>query len=298
VLGVIQIDTLDQRNRFSNEDLDVLASAACQAAFAVENAQLHEAAVREQAMKRELNVAHEVLRGFLPAAAPQIEQYEFFNFYEPANQLGGDYYDYIPLSGGRLAVVVADVSGKGIPASLLMARLSADARYCLASEPSPAGAVARLNRIFCSSGWEDRFVTLVLTVLDPRRHEVTIVNAGHLPPLLRSGGKVSEAVSEEETRLPLGVDHEVEYVQTTAPLAAGDSLTLFTDGITEAMDEHDGLYGLDRLRAELAAEPAPAEGVAGLSRRILADVRRFAGSRSQSDDMCLVSFGRLTPAGA
>ena len=142
--------------------------------------------LREQALKRELSVAHEVLRGFLPAASPRIENYEFFEFYEPANQLGGDYYDYIPLPGGRLAVVVADVSGKGIPASLLMARLSADTRYCLASEATPAEAVARLNRVFCDAGWEDRFVTLVLAVLDPARHEVTLVNAGHLPPLLRA----------------------------------------------------------------------------------------------------------------
>ena len=212
-LGVIQIDTLDQRNRFQQDDLDVLASVACQAAFAVENAQLHEAAMRDQALKRELAVAHEVQRGFLPSAAPRIPEYDFFEFYEPANQLGGDYYDYVELPGGRLAVVVADVSGKGISASLLMAKLSAETRYCLASEPSPAEAVGRLNRAFCDSGWEDRFVTMVLAVLDPRRHEVTIVNAGHLPPLLRRGPGRVEAVGEAETRLPLGVDHEVDYAQ-------------------------------------------------------------------------------------
>ena len=140
-LGVIQLDTLDPRNRFEQDDLDVLVSVACQAAFAVENAQLHEAAMREQAIKRELAVAHEVQRGFLPSARRAIPEYEFFEFYEPANQLGGDYYDYVELPGGRLAVVVADVSGKGISASLLMAKLSAETRYCLASEPSPAAAV-------------------------------------------------------------------------------------------------------------------------------------------------------------
>ena len=137
-LGVIQLDTLDPRNRFKKDDLDVLVSVACQAAFAVENAQLHEAAMHDQAIRRELAVAHEVQRGFLPSAAPRIPEYDFFEFYEPANQLGGDYYDYVELPGGRLAVVVADVSGKGISASLLMAKLSAETRYCLASEPSPA----------------------------------------------------------------------------------------------------------------------------------------------------------------
>ena len=221
VTGVIQIDTSDQRNRFNRDDLEVLASVACQAAIAVENAELHETAVRDQKRSRELEVAHDVLRGFLPSRAPRIEGYDFFHFYEPANELGGDYYDYIPLPGRRLAVVVADVSGKGIPASLLMARLSADVRYCLASEPSPAEAVAQLNRVFFSAGWEDRFVTLVLAVLDPLRHELTLVDAGHPPAYLQHAGKVIQAVDEANTRLPLGVMDDAEYVQVSHPLGPG-----------------------------------------------------------------------------
>ncbi len=293
-IGVIQIDTIDQRSRFSREDLDVLASVACQAAFAVENAELHETLLREQALERELRVAHEVLRGFLPAASPRIEQYEFFAFYEPANQLGGDYYDYIPLSGGRLAVVVADVSGKGIPASLLMARLSADTRYCLASEPTPGEAIDRLNRAFCEAGWEDRFVTLVLAVLDVRRNEVTLVNAGHLPPLLRRGPGRIEPVLDAETQLPLGVEYETHYSQHTLPLAPDDLLTLYTDGVTEAMNDQDQLYGVERLRRQLAA---PASRVERIGRGILDDVKRFVGLRPQSDDMCLVCLGRKGESG-
>ncbi|MGD0897956.1 MAG: SpoIIE family protein phosphatase [Thermoguttaceae bacterium] len=290
-MGVVQLDTADQRGRFNLEDLDLLASVACQAAIAVENADLHETAMRQQALDRELGVAHDVLRGFLPAAPPRIGQYEFFDFYEPAHELGGDYYDYVPLGEGRLAVVVADVSGKGIPASLLMAKLSSDVRYCLASEPAPADAVARLNRTFCQSGWADRFVTMVLAVLDPRRHEVTLVNAGHLPPLVRRGAEVTMAVPEEAVRLPLGVDENVDYVQTVRPMAQGDSLALYTDGVTEAMNERDELYGSQRLAAQLAGGP---EGVAAQSRQILRDVKEFVGSRPQSDDMCLVCFGRTS----
>jgi serine phosphatase RsbU (regulator of sigma subunit) len=288
-LGVIQIDTADQRNRFNREDLDLLASVACQAAIAVENADLHETAMRQQALDRELGVAHDVLRGFLPAAPPRIDLYDFFDFYEPAHQLGGDYYDYIPLDEGRLAVVVADVSGKGIPASLLMARLSSDVRYCLASQRVPSEAVARLNRNFCESGWLDRFVTLILAVLDPRRHEVTLVNAGHLPPLLRHGVDVSEAVEDQAVRLPLGVDAAVEYVQVVRPMEPGDCLALYTDGITEAMNPAEELYGFRRLVAQLAGGPA---GVAAQGEQILGDVKQFVGTHPQSDDMCLVCFGR------
>ncbi|MEN6558670.1 MAG: SpoIIE family protein phosphatase [Thermoguttaceae bacterium] len=289
-LGVIQLDTLDPRNRFQQEDLDVLASVACQAAFAVENAQLHETAMRDEALRRELAVAHEVQRGFLPSAAPRIPEYEFFEFYEPANQLGGDYYDYIELPGGRLAIVVADVSGKGISASLLMAKLSAETRYCLASEPSPAEAMARLNRAFCLSGWDDRFVTMVVGVLDPKRHEVTIVNAGHLPPLLRRGPGAVEAIGTAESRLPIGVDAEVDYEPTVLSLAPSQSLVFYTDGITEAMNAGDELYGLPRL---LNMVQSDVEGVERLGRRILDDVKRFVGARPQSDDMCLACFGRV-----
>jgi phosphoserine phosphatase RsbU/P len=289
-LGVIQLDALEQRNRFRQDDLEMLVSIAGQAAVAVENAQLHEIAVREQTMKRELAVAHEVQRGFLPSAAPQIPEYDFFEFYEPASQLGGDYYDYVELPGGRMAIVVADVSGKGISASLLMAKLSADTRYCLASEPELSQAMGRMNRVFCDSAWEDRFVTMVLAVLDPRRHEATIVNAGHLPPLWRHDSNSVEPVAEEQSGLPLGVDRDVDYAPCTLSLAPGDSLTLYTDGITEAMNTASELYGSQRLLTLLQSDVT---GVSHLGHRILDDVKRFVGGRSQSDDMCLTCFGRV-----
>jgi serine phosphatase RsbU (regulator of sigma subunit) len=289
VTGIIQIDTSDQRNRFSRDDLEVLASVACQAAIAVENAELHETAVRDQKRSRELELAHDVLRGFLPSRAPQIEGYDFFHFYEPANELGGDYYDYIPLPGRRLAVVVADVSGKGIPASLLMARLSADVRYCLVSEPSPAEAVAQLNRVFFSAGWEDRFVTLVLAVLDPFRHELTLVDAGHPPSYLQHAGKVIQAVDEASTRLPLGVMENAEYVQVSHPLHPGDLLVLYTDGISEATNEKDELYGFERLYEQVRV---PRPSVAAHAQGILGNVKEFVGKQSQSDDICLVCLGR------
>ena len=144
----------------------MLASVASQAAIAVDNAQLHENALKQQAVERDLELAHKVQRGLLPARPPQLAGYHFFDFYEPANQVGGDYYDYIELPGGRLAVVLADVSGKGVSAALLMAKLSGEVRYCLASEPTPAAAMNRINASFSRSGWDDRFVTFVLAVLD------------------------------------------------------------------------------------------------------------------------------------
>ena len=289
-LGVLQIDTMDQRNRFSRDDLEVLASVACQAAISVENAQLHEIAVQERGHARELAVAHEVQQGFLPAAPPQLAGYEFFDFYEPANMLGGDYFDYLPLADGRLAVVLADVSGKGVSAALLVAKLSAETRYCLASETAPTAAVRRLNRIFCENRWEGRFVTAVLTILDPARHEVTIINAGHMAPLLRHQSGEVEAAGESIGGFPLGVDSACEYEQHSITLGPGESLVMYTDGITDAMNTAGELYGEGRLRMQLAG---PADSLRTLGRSVLDDIQRFVGTQSQTDDMCVACFARL-----
>ncbi len=288
-LGAIQIDTLDQRSRFSQDDLDVLAGVAGQAAFVLENAQLHEQALKQRQTERDLELAHKVQQGLLPSAPPRMEGHHFFDFYEPANQVGGDFYDYIRLPGGRLAIVLADVSGKGVSAALVMAKLSAEVRYCLASEPNVATAINRINHSFCHSGWDDRFVTMVAVVYDPKTEELTLVNAGHMPPLLRLGHTKVEPLGGDEAGVPLGVDPDHQYQDSRMRLAPGNLLTIFTDGISEAMNAQNELYGLDRLTSQVGG---PADNVASLGRQILDDVKRFVGGRPQSDDMCLICFGR------
>lgn len=289
-LGVIQIDTLDQRSRFKQEDLDLLASVAQQAAITVENSQLHERALVQQRLERDLDLAHQVQRGFLPSGPPTIEGYEFFDFYDSALQLGGDYYDYVELPGGRLAIVVADVAGKGVPAALLMAKLSADVRYCLASEPRPDLAMNRINTSFSSSGWQDRFVTMVLAVLDPQSHQVTILNAGHMPPYWRRASGELDTPSAVESGPPLGVADNFEYQPVVISLARGESLCMFTDGISEALNPSGDLFGLERLRDQVCGTTT---GVQALGRQILDSVQKFVGTQPQSDDMCLACVGRI-----
>ena len=165
LLGVIQVDSRDIRDGFDAADLDVLAGIAGRAAQAIEQALAHDERVEREQLDRDLALAHRVQQGLLPHTPPVLPGYEIFDFYEAARQVGGDFFGYVPLSGGRLAVVLADVSGKGVAAALLMAALSADIRYCLASEPDLGQAVSRINEGFLRGGWEDRFATLVVAVL-------------------------------------------------------------------------------------------------------------------------------------
>ncbi|MCS7306136.1 MAG: SpoIIE family protein phosphatase [Thermoguttaceae bacterium] len=289
-LGVIQIDTQDPRYRFSEEDLELLASVACQAAVLVENAQLQEIALQERVYERELAVAHEVQLGFLPSGRPQVPGYEFFDYYMPAKQIGGDYFDYVELSGGRVALLVADVSGKGVAAALLVARLSAEMRYCLAMEPDPAQALARLNRLFCEQRWEGRFVTCVLAILDPNRHELILLNAGHLPPLCRRANGEVSTLATEITQLPLGVECQTQYQKQLIALQPGDIVLCFTDGVTDAMNAGGQVYGRERLAKAVALAPP---SVDSLIETIVEDLHRFVGPRPPTDDICMCCFARL-----
>jgi sigma-B regulation protein RsbU (phosphoserine phosphatase) len=289
-LGVIQIDTLNQRARFTDQDLEVLATVASQAAVSIDNAKMHEQVMAQRAMQRDLELARRMQRSLLPSAPPQVPGYFFFDYYQAARQVGGDYYDYVQLPGGRYAVIVGDVAGKGVPAALLMARLSADVRFSLASESDPAKAIQRINDGFMKHDWQDRFVTMLAAVLNPTTSELTIVNAGHMAPLLRrQDGNVSE-IGEDAAGLPLGVAEGFEYESFTHKVEPGDVLTIFTDGFSEAMNNERELYGIERLKQQLSC---PAVSLVDFGQHILEDVHKFVDGFDQSDDMCLVCFGRV-----
>jgi phosphoserine phosphatase RsbU/P len=281
-LGVIQLDTPDKGRPFRQEDLDVLVSASTQAARAVELARMHHEL-------RELEGAARIQKSFLPAERPQIEQMEFFDFYASAQFVGGDYYDYIPLPGNRLAVTLGDVSGKGVTAALLMARLSAAARFCLATEPTVPAAVRRLNNLLDRAGSEGRFVTFAVIVIDLNTFTLTLANAGHLPPLRRDAktGEVVE-IGEAIAGLPLGIIDR-PYEELTLTLEPGDTWMLVTDGITEARNPAGEFYGPERLKEIIRKAPP---GPAAIGPAVLADVKQFAAGRPQGDDMTIVGFSR------
>ncbi|HEY6564350.1 MAG TPA: SpoIIE family protein phosphatase [Pirellulaceae bacterium] len=293
LLGAVQIDTRDPRHGFAEKDLEIILAVASQAAVTIQNAQLHEEALEQRAMQRDLELAREVQRGLLPQARPTCLGFEFFDYYEPAHQIGGDYFDYVKLPEDCVATLVADVSGHGISAALLMTKLAAEARFCLASTVEPGQVMTRLNQLLCDDGVEDRFVTLALLVVNPRNAAVSIANAGHLSPILRHRDGRLELLSDDIKGPPLGVCPGLDYRQTVMTLAPEESLVLLTDGISEAMDSAGDQFGFERLHA--AITPA-ANSLDALGRRVVEAVRSFVGTHAQSDDICLVAVQReLTP---
>ena len=288
-LGVIQIDTSNQMSRFTDQDLQLLAGIANQAAIALDNVRLHQEALSQMALQRDMEVAKQMQRTLLPNRSPKVPGYHFFAFYESAYQVGGDYYDYVTLPDNRLAVVVGDVAGKGVPAALIMAKLSSDVRQWLSIEPDPAKALGKINEAFSSYGWDDRFVTMVIAVVDPSKNQLTLVNAGHMPPMLRNAeGEVIE-IGGEQAGLPVGVIEDFEFESYERQLVAGDFVTIFTDGFSEAMNSERELYGLERMAQIIADKQVNLDA---LGNHLLEDVRKFAGDFPQSDDMCLVCLGR------
>lgn len=291
VLGAIQIDTLDQRSRFRDPDLEVLAAVAAQAAIAINNARLYDEALQQRAIQRDLELAKRVQASLLPAKRPTFRGFEFYDYYQAANLIGGDYFDYVELPNGRLAVIVADVSGHGIASALLMARMSAEARFCLATIDRPGEVVGRLNQMMCDDQWDDGFVTLVLAVLRPDSGKLTLVIAGHSPPLVRGvDGQVKE-IGGDVAGLPLGVAGGMTYDEAHYTLEPGELLLAYTDGIPESMDSTHKAYGNQRIKTLLGEGPSDA---AQFGQALLRDVRNFVGDASQGDDMCVVCLKRGT----
>ncbi len=290
VFGVIQLDTQDRNKEFTQDDLQLLVAISNQAAVAMENAKLHEDLVERERVTREMQFAKDVQRGFLPAKVPVVAGYDFYHHYESAYEVGGDFYTFVQLPNDRLAVAVGDVAGKGVPAALLMAKLSSDVRFGLLTESDPAAAVTQINTLMHEAGLTDRFVTLALVVLDTRDHTAVAVNAGHLVPLVRrASGQLEEVGSNDATGLPLGVMEGYSYTSSRVELNAGDSMVLCTDGIIDAMNPREQLFGNERLLTTLKNGPAAA---GPLGAHLLKAVTNHASGRPQNDDITLVCVGR------
>ncbi|QDT12650.1 SpoIIE family protein phosphatase [Planctomycetes bacterium K23_9] len=289
--GALQIDSTQGRGQFREEDVDLLAGVATQAGIVINNARLHEQALTQREVEQDLKLAIEVQKAFLPQAPPDAPGFRVSSYYQAANHIGGDYFDYIHFNDGRVGIVVADVVGHGVAAAMFMAKLSAETRFCLANDDDLARAVERLNDRM-SGVQVERFITFLLVVIDPNSEMIKIVNAGHMPPIVRhaADGKISEP-GEEESGLPIAIDSGMDYETVSIPFLNGDLAVMYTDGINEAMDSDDEEFGMENVRA-LSQQAGNADEVTS---RIVDAVLKHVGDAPPFDDMCLVIIERIAP---
>jgi len=278
--GLLALGERVSGHEFTEEDVDFAATLGRQALAALESVRLHQVMIEKQRQDRDLQIAREIQQSLFPSQCPKIAGFEVAAESHSCYQVGGDHYDFIPLSGNRLALTVADVSGKGTPASILMASVHASLR-ALAGTTTPAALMHHLNRFLLDSTQANRYVTLFYGELDPLSRCLTYVNAGHVPPYrigadgkgdrLRIGGPV------------LGLLSEVSFEVGRLQMNHGDMVAMFTDGATEALSPEDTEFGDDRVFDVLLQ--AAAGSAADAVRSLVCSVKDWAGSAGSSDDL-------------
>ncbi len=287
VIGCLNVES-DQLAAFSAQDGKLLEFFASAAAVSIEKALLHRHVLESQRIEQQLRLAHEVQTGLLPDAAPDLPGYDIAAIGLPTGAIGGDYYDYVPLAPERLGLVVADVSGKGIPAALIMATFRAALRAELRRQPDLAAVAARLNGVVMESRDASRFVTAVCGVLEQRSGRFTYVNCGHNPPVLLRASGADELLGQGGPALGLFADEGFEA--GCARLDAGDTLVLFTDGVVEPTDAGDVEFGAERLAATVRGA---AGGPAADALQAVVEATRLHSGRSEyEDDFTLVVVRR------
>ncbi len=289
ITGVAQvINRLDDKP-FDKDDLDLFIALCSMAAIAIENAKMHRSLMEKQRLVKDMEFARTVQESFLPQQAPEIKNYRFSSHYTPAQEVGGDFFDFFRLDRGRTGIVIGDVSGKGVPAALYMAKLGSDLRTLAFTEQDPAAALRKLNDLLAARSRRGMFATVLYMELDSGSSRVTASNAGHLPPIVRRADGSVERFSPAGGS-PLGILPGMAFGQEALQLGPGDIVVLYTDGIIEAMNARDELYGYERFEALIRKSPPEPDA---LKSAIIGDVNRFTGLSPQHDDMTLVCFGAV-----
>jgi sigma-B regulation protein RsbU (phosphoserine phosphatase) len=254
----------------------------------LENARLTDRAVEQEKVRRDLATAAEVQRRLLPPQAPQSAAATFAAFTLPARTIGGDYYDFLDLGGDQVGIAVADVSGKGIAAALLMSVVQASLRVISSHRrSSPSELAAQMNRFLYQATGANKYATFFYAEVDPSSGRLRYVNAGHNPPyLVRCANGATEVAALSDGGTVIGLFPETEFESAELDLRPGDLLVAFTDGVTEALNADGEEFGEDRLKDVLrAAAGAPADAIS----KTLADtMREWIGTAEQHDDLTFI----------
>src|SRR5205085_3425027 len=250
VIGVFDLES-DELNAYSNDDLEVLLLLASQVAIIIEKVMLHEQLIEKQRLETQLEVARQVQLELLPGHDPHIEGFDISAYNFPTEEVSGDYYDWVRIYDDQIGIVVADVSGKGVPAALLMAFLRASLRSAIHIGYAPHVAMAKVNYLLWESIEPHQFVTAFYGMLDATNRTLAFVNAGHNPLLVLNQDDTSRFV--ERGGLPLGLFKDTRYYEYYLPIDAGQVLVLYTDGATEATSPEGEEYGRERLAKAVQA---------------------------------------------
>ena len=282
--GIVRVYT-KRPHEFDWFESSLIRGVAAQAASAIVNARLYAEAVNAENMRRQLRLAGEVQRRMIPPAAPQIRGLDIAAIYEPCFELGGDFYDFIELPDENLGVCVADVAGKGVRASLLMASARSALRAHASHTYSLSAVLSAVNEHMVRDSRESDFATMFYGVLDIPKRRLTYCCAGHEPGMLLRGGEVRLLRSPGGV---IGMDTSVGYGQELIDLESGDALILFTDGLPEALNFQDEPFGRQRVREAALAEVGRDGSAEAVAKYLLWEMRRFTGLHTRRDDLTMV----------
>jgi predicted ATPase/serine phosphatase RsbU (regulator of sigma subunit) len=288
--GILYLENNQISGAFTEERLEVLNLLSSQIAISIENAHLHEEEKELVRIREEVHVASRIQRDLLPYAAPVIPGYQICGTNIPAQIVGGDYYDYIPIDDTNIALCLGDVSGKGLPAALLMANLQATLRAQITNSHSVKNSVERSNKLLCRSTGSDRFITLFCGILDWKSNRFRFTNAGHDSPFFFNGiGPPSRLTTGS---LVLGMLEDFPYEEQAITFEKGDLLVIYSDGIPEAMNERNEDFG--ELRFEELISNNRETPANELMDRIIDEVKNHIGTAPQSDDITLLLIQRTS----
>ncbi|MDX9758468.1 MAG: SpoIIE family protein phosphatase [Bacteroidota bacterium] len=287
LIGSINVGPKRSGRVYSEEDIDLLATVAGQAAIAIENARLHRSEIEKEKITEQLKIAQRIQQGLLPKNNPSVARLDIAGTSIPAQTVGGDYYDYIELPDNRLLVAVGDVSGKGMPAALYMSKVQGMIRFAAQISGHPKDMLIRVNRLICEGMERNSFITIILALFDFNADTVTICRAGHTPPLVALNGTLSFLGSEG---MGLGLENgpvfEDSLEEREFALVPDGLIVLYSDGLTEAMDTQRNEFGEERV-LELARH-ATRLSAADLQRRLIDAAQHHRGAAEQNDDITLV----------
>jgi len=290
IIGVFQLLNKND-GAFGKEDEKLIDAMSVHAAVAVENARLYEQEREKLKMEKYLHAAREVQRTLLPGDAPSVPGLDLAASMDPAEEVGGDSFDFIRLDSDRFAVCVADVSGKGLPASLLMANLQAAVRSQSMTTLSPTDCLSRTNGLLYHSTAADKFATAFYGIIDQRQGTLSYCNAGHEAPLLFGPDGSQRALSTGG--IMLGVIDGFHFEEETVPFPPGCTLVVFSDGVTEATNEKGAMFGTDRVRETVARTWTTS--AASIRTELLQQLHAFVGAARQSDDITVLVARRSEP---